>query len=66
MKMYEVLQYKVFKKGDNLCQYGELGDRFFIILEGMVGIRVPMNIERGENSTWDIFQFVLQQCKNIR
>ena len=66
MKMYEVLLYKVFQKGDNLCQYGEMGDRFFIILEGMVGIRVPLNIERGENSTWDIFKFVLKQYKNIR
>ena len=59
MKMYKVMQYRVFNKGDNLCEFGEKGDSFHIILEGTVGIRVPMTIERGVNSTWDIYQFLV-------
>lgn len=66
MKMYKVMLYKVFERGEILCQYGETGDRFFIILEGMVGVRVPMNVERNENCTWDIYKFVLKEFKNIR
>ena len=65
-KMYEVMQYKLFEKGANLCNFGEKGDSFFIILEGTVGIRVPMMIERGINSTWDIYKYIIKKFKIIR
>ena len=41
MKIYECLQYRVFKRGETMCKFGEVGDRFFIILKGQVGILVP-------------------------
>lgn len=66
MKMYEVMLYKIFKKGDVLCKFGDWGDRFFIILEGTVGIRVPMNIDTTYNCTWDIFLYVLKNLKHVR
>ena len=53
--MYEFMSYKVFPKGEVLCEYGTYGDRFFIILQGKVGIRLPTEINMQMNSTWDIF-----------
>lgn len=41
MNMYEVMQYKMFKKGQDLCKFGRWGNCFFIILEGKVGVRGP-------------------------
>ena len=58
--------YKVHQKGANLCVYGEKGDRFFIILEGKVGIRVPLTMEKEMNSTWDVYNYVLKQNEHIR
>ena len=52
--------YKVHQKGANLCVYGEKGDRFFIILEGKVGIRVPLTMEKEMDTTWDVFNYVLK------
>ena len=66
MKMFEVMQYKVYNKGENLCVYQAYGDRFFVILEGIVGIRVPNLIEPSFNSTWDIFNYVLNNFDIIR
>ena len=66
MKMYRVMIYKVHEKGTNLCVYGEKGDRFFIILEGKVGIRVPLTMEKEMDTTWDVFNYVLKQNEHIR
>ena len=61
MKIYECLQYRVYKKGETLCKYGDIGDRFFIILKGQVGILVPQIVETDFNSTWDVFNFALSK-----
>ena len=66
MKMFEVMQYKVYNKGDNLCVYMSYGDRFFVILDGIVGIRVPNLIEPAFNCTWDLFNYVLNNFDTIR
>ena len=42
LKLYKTMLCKVYKRGEKLCSYDEQGDCFFIILEGMVGVRVPM------------------------
>ena len=66
MNLYKVMLYEVYERGQNLCQYGEMGDCFFIILEGKVGIRVPMNVVREENCSWDLYNFLLYEFENIR
>ena len=65
MKMYEVMQIKSFKKTDRLCEYGTQGDRFFIILEGTVGVRVPTWYEQPQNSIWSVLQFVINEYDNV-
>lgn len=42
------------------------GDRFFVILDGIVGIRVPNLVEPAFNSTWDLFNYVLKNFDTIR
>lgn len=56
---------KAFKKGVKLCHFGEMGDRFFIILEGHVGVRVPNWHEKSYNCVWDVLQYVIQEYDNI-
>ena len=65
MKMYEVMMLKAFKKGVKLCHFGEMGDRFFIILEGQVGVRVPNWHEKSYNCVWDVLQYIIQEYDNI-
>ena len=60
MRMYEVMMYKVYGQGEVLCEYGAHGDRFYVILEGSVGVRIPNNVETFFDSTWDAFQYVLE------
>ena len=45
-KIYEVLELKYYEKDDILCKFGEMGDSFFIILEGEVAVKVPTQFER--------------------
>lgn len=67
MKMYEVMIYKIHQKGDILCEYGSKGDRFFILLEGTVGVKIPVKkFQKSFNSTWDVYHFMLAQFENIR
>jgi len=32
------------KRGEVVCGYGEIGDRFYVVLRGTVGIKVPTEI----------------------
>ena len=43
-----------------------MGDCFYIILDGIVGVRVPMKVEKDMNCAWDIYNYVLKDYKNIR
>ena len=38
MKLYQVMIYKVFRKGEKMVEYNAYGDRFYIILEGTVSV----------------------------
>ena len=42
------------------------GDRFYILLEGQVGVRVPTKLERNFNTTWDVYSLILQEFETIR
>ena len=39
MKLYEAMIYKVFEPGEKICEYGAVGDRYYIILQGFVSVR---------------------------
>ena len=58
--------YKVYGKGEVLCEYGTKGDRFYIILEGEVGIRIPNQLNLSFDSTWEVFCYVLKEYECIR
>lgn len=32
------------KRGEVVCKYGEIGDRFYVVLRGIVGIKVPTEV----------------------
>ena len=35
------MKYKLYKKGDIIFNYGDIGDLFYIITSGKVGVHVP-------------------------
>ena len=66
LRLYEVMMYKVYGQGEILCEYGTQGDRFYIILEGEVGVRIPNQLNLSFDSTWDVFCYVLKEYECIR
>lgn len=60
------MMYKVYGQGEILCEYGTQGDRFYIILEGEVGVRIPNQLNLSFDSTWDVFCYVLKEYECIR
>ena len=58
--------YKVFKQGDNMCDYGQIGDRFFIILQGEVSVLQPYEDIRKFNTLWDVYNFVVENHEKVR
>ena len=41
MEIIKALRIERFKKDDLVFEYGDLGDKFYIILEGSVSVLVP-------------------------
>ena len=66
MKLYQVIMYKVFRQGENMCEYGAQGDRFFIILEGSVSVLQPREFHKEFDLMWDLYQFVIQVHERVR
>ena len=42
MQLCEAMQCKYYGKGEELTVYGTKGDRFYIILEGVVSVKIPL------------------------
>jgi hypothetical protein len=42
-----------------LCKYGEMGDTFFIILQGEVGVQVPTNFQGDFDTYLDVANFIV-------
>ena len=41
--MYMSLELEEFNEQEIICNYGDYGDKFYIILQGQLGVRVPVN-----------------------
>ena len=57
--------YKVYAKNDILCEFGSVGDRFYIILQGEVSVRQPKDVELVFDTTWDLFNHILNKFEQI-
>ena len=66
MKLYQVMMYKVFRQGENMCEYNAYGDRFYIILEGAVSVLQPKEVDMHFNLLWDLYKFVIQVYDRVR
>ena len=45
MEIIKALRIERFKKDDLVFEYGDLGDKFYIILEGSVSVLVPFQVD---------------------
>ena len=66
MRLCEAMQCKYYGKGEELTVYGTKGDRFYIILEGVIGVKIPLPKELQFESTFAVFQYVLKETESIR
>ena len=66
MKMYEVIMYKTFSKQEKMCEYGQIGDRFFIILQGEVSVQQPKEDTKYFNTLWDLFCYAIKIHERVR
>lgn len=60
MNLYQVLMHKVYRQGDKMCEYGQTGDRFFIILSGRVSVLQPKETKVRFNLMWDLYKYVIE------
>ena len=65
MKIYEVLELKQYSLGTVLCKYGDMGDTFFIILDGDVGVKVPTAFEQNFSNYLGVVNFLVQKYFDI-
>jgi hypothetical protein len=36
------------RRGEVICKYGEVGDRFYVLLRGVCGVKVPTEISSSD------------------
>ena len=65
MKLYEAMIYKVFEPGEKICEYGAVGDRFYIILQGFVSVRQPKDVNLSFNTAWDVYNHLIDKYEHI-
>ena len=66
LKCYKALIYRKVAPGENICEFGEIGDRFYIILEGDVSILRPREVVHHHDTYWDVWNDVLRKHEKIR
>lgn len=54
------------KKGEVIFKYGEIGDKFYVILRGSVGIKVPTEVSSVTpcNNYLDILKFIITHLQS--
>lgn len=65
-RIYEVLELKYSSQGTVLCKFGEMGQTFFVILNGEVGIMVPTPFEEQFDTYLDLLNVLLLDYSLIR
>jgi hypothetical protein len=45
LKVYKCIKLQEsHKKGEVICRFGEIGDTFYVVLRGIVGVKVPTDV----------------------
>ena len=65
-KLYKLLKIKMFDRKSILCTFGEMGDRFFIILKGTVGVLVPRQVDEVIFSMFELYTFIINRVDSIK
>jgi hypothetical protein len=65
-RVYEVLELKHYEHGAELCKFGEMGETFFIILNGEVGVLVPTSYERQFETYHELLSFLVENNHKIQ
>ena len=64
-KIYRQMQMKLYASQTVLCKYGEMGEQFFIVLKGTVGILVPEVHSEAYDTYYALFMRIMQEFTYI-
>ena len=64
-KIYRMMEMKMYENPMQLCKYGEMGEQFFIVLKGTVGIMVPTLVNESYNTFFDLFKRIIAEFEYI-
>lgn len=63
--MYKSIELEHFPASKNICNYGEIGDKFYIVLKGAVGVKVPTEVGFSCKTYLEIMRYVLGNYDSI-
>ena len=66
IRLYKMIKIKMYDRKSILCHYGDMGDRFFIILRGVVGVLVPQNVDETLFSMFTLFKRIFDMRDSIK
>ncbi|TNV85143.1 hypothetical protein FGO68_gene17329 [Halteria grandinella] len=53
------------KRGEIICKYGEIGDKFYVVLRGGVGVKVPTEVGTSKCENYlDVLKFIIQHMQS--
>ena len=64
-KILRSVNLEFFKRSATVCNYGEQGEKFYIVLMGRAGVKVPTEVKVQCKNYLDILKFLLKQKQNI-
>ncbi|CDW89823.1 UNKNOWN [Stylonychia lemnae] len=64
-RIYKCLYLEQFQTDDIVCNFGEKGEKFYIVLKGIVGVKVPTEIKTTCKNYFEIMKFLIRQKQNV-
>ena len=64
-RVYKCIELEHFPQTKIICRYGEIGDKFYIVLKGSVGVKVPTEVSFGCKTYMEIMRYVLGNYESI-
>lgn len=64
-KIYKCISLQKFSKDTVICNYGDKGDLFYVVIKGCVGVKVPTEVNISFKNYSDILRYLIDNSKSI-
>lgn len=48
-----------------ICNYGEHGEKFYVVIKGTVGVKVPTDVKTSCKNYYEIMRYIIKQGESI-